>query len=92
MRKQVKRLMQIFLIVVLVVCLVNFVVKKIDIAETESQNAQIREQIREQELKNGELQDILADENIDDFYRGLAEDNLGYGMADEKIYQDISGY
>lgn len=84
--------MQIFLIVVLVVCLVNFVVKKIDIAETESQNAQIREQIREQELKNGELQDILADENIDDFYRGLAEDNLGYGMADEKIYQDISGY
>ena len=87
-----KRLIQIFLIVVLVVCLVNFVVKKIDIAETESQNAQIREQIREQELKNGELQDILADENIDDFYRGLAEDNLGYGMADEKIYQDISGY
>ena len=82
----------IFLIVVLVVCLVNFVVKKIDIAETESQNAQIREQIREQELKNGELQDILADENIDDFYRGLAEDNLGYGMSNEKIYQDISGY
>jgi len=88
----VKRLIQIFLIVVLAVCLVNFIVKKIDIAETDAKNTQIREQIRAQELKNGELEDILADENIDDFYRGLAEDNLGYGRADEKIYQDISGY
>ena len=31
-------------------------------------------------------------QNKDDFYRNLAEDMLGYGTADEKIYQDISGY
>ncbi len=92
MRKRIKRLIQFFLIVVFAVCLVNFVAKKIDIAETEAESARIRDRIREQELRNGELEDILSDENIDDFYRNLAEDNLGYGTADEKIYQDISGY
>lgn len=92
MRKKFKRLIQVFLAVILLVCLVNFVVKRIDIAETEAESARLRDQIRQQELKNGELEDILSEDNIDDFYRNLAEDNLGYGSADEKVYQDISGY
>ena len=92
MRKKFKHLIQIFLAVVLLICLVNFVVKRVDIAETEAESERIREQIRQQELKNGELEDILSEENIDDFYRNLAEDNLGYGSADEKVYQNISGY
>lgn len=92
MRKKFKRLIQVFLAAIFLICLVNFVVKRIDIAETEAESARIREQIRQQELKNGELEDILSEDNVDDFYRNLAEDNLGYGNADEKVYQDISGY
>ena len=92
LRKKFKRLIQIFLAAVFLVCLVNFVVKRIDIAETEAEIEHTKEQIRQQELKKGELEDILAEENLDDFYREQAEDKLGYGFADEKIYQDISGY
>ena len=89
--KTAKRLIHIFLIVVFVVCLVNLVVKNIGIAETNNENKQIHEDIRAQELRNGELRDILAEENKDDFYRELAE-SLGYADPGEKVYQDISGY
>ena len=90
--RKVKRLIQVFLIAVFAVCLINFVVKKIDIAATEAEIDQVRDAKREQELRNGEFEDILAEENADDFNRNLAEDNLGLGKPDEKVYQDISGY
>lgn len=92
MRKRIKRLIQFFLIVVFVVCLVNFVAKKIDIARTLSECEKIERQIQEETILNWEKIAILSEENKDDFYRNLAEDMLGYGTADEKIYQDISGY
>ncbi len=92
MRKRIKRLIQVFLIVVFAVCLTNFVVKKIDIAKKDAEIDAITEQIRQQKLKNGELEDILSEENEEDFYRNQAEDNLGYGYPNEKVYQDITGY
>lgn len=92
MRKRMKQLIQIFLIAVFVVCLTNFVVKKIDIAKKDAEIDDISRQIRDQKLKNGELEDILSEENEEDFYRNQAEDNLGYGYPNEKIYQDITGY
>ena len=51
----------------------------------------VTERIKEQRLRNSEMEDLLATENEDDFYRSIAEDNLGYGRNDEKIYKDISG-
>ncbi|MBO5247966.1 MAG: septum formation initiator family protein [Clostridia bacterium] len=87
-----KQLIQIFLIAVFAVCLMNFVVKKIDIAKKDAEIDAITQQIRDQKLKNGELEDILSEENEEDFYRNQAEDNLGYGYPNEKIYQDITGY
>lgn len=81
-----------FLIVVFAVCLTNFVVKKVDIAKKDAEIDSIERQIRDQKLKNGELEDILSEENEKDFYRNQAEDNLGYGYPNEKIYQDITGY
>ena len=92
MRKRIKQLIQIFLIAVFAVCLTNFVVKKVDIAKKDSEIDEITQQIREQQLKNGELEDILSEENKEDFYRNQAEDNLGYGYPNEKVYQDITGY
>lgn len=92
MHKRIKQLFQIFLIVVFVVCLTNFVVKKIDIAKKDAEIDSIARQKREQILRNGELEDILSEENQEDFYRNQAEDNLGYGYPNEKIYQDITGY
>ena len=92
MRKRMKQLIQIFLIAVFAVCLMNFVVKKIDIAKKDAEIDAITQQIRDQKLKNGELEDILSEENEEDFYRNQAEDNLGYGYPNEKIYQDITGY
>ncbi len=92
MRKLLKKLVPIFLIVVFAVCLTNFVGKKIDIAKKDEEIASKEQQIRNQQLKNGELADILSEENLEDFYRNQAEDNLGYGFPNEKVYQDITGY
>ena len=69
------------------VCLTNFVVKKIGLAKIDAEVASKQQQIREQQLKNGELQDILSEENEEDFYRNLAEDNLEYGDRDEIVYR-----
>jgi hypothetical protein len=92
LHKRIKQLFQIFLIAAFVVCLTNFVVKKIDIAKKDAEIDAIARQKREQILRNGELEDILSEENQEDFYRNQAEDNLGYGYPNEKIYQDITGY
>lgn len=87
MRKKIKFLIQVFLIVVLCFCSVNFVAKRIDIAKKDAEIAAAKERVREQELRNGELEDVLSEENEADFYREKAEDNLGYGDRDEKIYK-----
>ena len=89
MRKKIKFLIQVFLVVVLCFFSVNFVAKRVDIAKKEAEIAATKEQLREQELRNGELEDILSEENKADFYREKAEDNLGYGESDEKVYKLI---
>ncbi len=87
----VKRLLDIFLTVALIAILTGFVVRRVDIAKTDAEIGAVTRQIRDQELKNGELEDILSEENKEDFYRNQAED-MGYGYSKEKVYQDITGY
>ena len=72
--------------------IVNLITMRADIAATEEQIADINRQIIEQKLRNEEYEDILADANTDDFYRDVAESELGYASRDEKIYIDISGH
>lgn len=91
MRKKMQWLVRIVLAVVLVVCLANVVVKKIDLARSDSEIAEKQEQIRLQKLENAEKEDLLSEENLDDFYKSRAEDDLGFGRPDEKVYEAIPG-
>lgn len=80
------------LFIVTVGSVVNLFSMRSAIAETEAEIASINRQIVEQKLRNEEYRDILADANTDDFYRDVAENELGYASRDEKIYIDISGH
>ncbi len=87
----IRKLVPIFLVIVFCVFGTTFVRKKIQDAKLDAEIASVKRQIRNQQLKNGELEDILSEENLEDFYRTQAEDNLGWGFPHEKVYQDITG-
>ena len=84
-------LIKLMLFVVAAASVISLIFMRIDIADKEQEIALISEMIKEQRLRNSEMEDLLAIENEEDFYRSIAEDNLGYGRNDEKIYKDISG-
>jgi len=84
-------LIKLMLFVIAAASTVSLIFMQLDIAEKEREIAYISEQIKEQRLRNSEMEDLLALENEEDFYQSIAEDNLGYGRNDEKIYKDISG-
>lgn len=92
MHKRIKRLLQAALIVILAVCLTNVILKRVDIAKTNAEIDAIKEEIRLQKRKNAEADDILSEENIEDFYQDLAEDNLGYGQSHEKVYKSVPAH
>ena len=75
-----------------VVMVFGVISMRADISDTEDAIAEIDHQIIEQKLRNEEYEDILADANTDDFFRDVAENDLGYASRDEKIYIDISGH
>jgi len=84
-------LIKFMLFVIAAVSVISLIFMRLDIAEKEREISVISEQIKEQLLRNSEMEDLLAIENEEDFYQSIAEDNLGYGRNDEKIYKDISG-
>lgn len=84
-------LIKFMLFVIAAVSVISLIFMRLDIAEKEREIAVVSEQIKEQLLRNSEMEDLLAIENEEDFYQSIAEDNLGYGRNDEKIYKDISG-
>lgn len=86
------KLLNIVLSVILVVCVVGVVGKVVDISGKSSEIEDLNSQIRDQKLKNNEYSSILEEENIEDFYRIIAEDQLGFAASDEIIYKDITGY
>ena len=92
MHKRIKQLIRIFLVMLLAVFLTNFIVKKVNLAKTDEEIGVVNQNTRDQTLRNEELNDILSEENQEDFYRNQAEDKLGYGYPNEKVYQDITGY
>ena len=91
LHKRIKHLLLIVLIAVFAGILVNVVSSFVNNAKTDAQIADVKDQIRQTRLKNGEYEDILSEENEEDFYRALAEDNLGYGEPNEKVYESVPG-
>lgn len=79
------------LLVAAVVSVVNLLSMRADISAKDMEIRNINEKIIEQKLYNEEYEDILADANIADFYRSIAESSLGYASRDEKIYINITG-
>ena len=86
------RILNIALSVVLVICVIGVVGKVVDIAAKNSEIEDINSQIRDQKLKNNEYSSVLDEDNLEDFYRMIAEDELGYASSDEIIYKDATGY
>lgn len=87
-----KNLLNIVLIAILMFSVVNFISMRINISQKDNEINNIEEQIRDQKIKNNEYGTILADENLEDFYKSIAENDLGYALNDEIIYVDITGY
>ncbi|MBP3301270.1 MAG: hypothetical protein J6M34_07200 [Clostridia bacterium] len=85
--RKVKRLIQVFLIVVFAVCLINFVVKKIDIAATDAKIDDVKKQLVATKVNNGELQGLL--DNIGDLMQEIAEDTLKMGDPGVKVFEFI---
>mgnify|MGYP001029345244 CR=1 FL=1 len=86
-----KYLLRIFLLIVLVVSTVSVISMMVAISATESENQALEDQIQEQKLRNSEKSELLDEENEEDFYRDIAENVLGYGYGNEKVYVNISG-
>lgn len=86
------KILKVIILAVLAFSLFQVISMRVDIAKKDGELAQIEEEIREQKLKNSEYQALLDDENLDDFYRGIAEEELGYAESDEILYVDITGY
>jgi hypothetical protein len=80
------------LLIVLAVTLFNFFVMRASISEKEKELDEYSKMIRDQKLKNSEYSDILSGENLADYYKSVAEESLGYGYYDEKIYIDVTGH
>ena len=89
---KIKIIVSICLVLAIAVSVVNLFSMRAAISATENEISDISQKIAEQKLRNEEYEDILADANTDDFYRDVAENELGYASRDEKIYIDISGH
>lgn len=76
----------------LVICVMGVVGKVVDIAAKNSEIDDLNTQIRDQKLKNNEYSSVLDEKNLEDFYRIIAEDELGLATSDEIIYKDANGY
>lgn len=86
------RFLNIALSVILVVSLINIIGKVFDISAKTSENKEIESKIRDQKLSNNEYDSILDEDNLEDFYRIIAEDELNLANGDEIIYKDYTGY
>ena len=75
-------LIKLMLFVIAAASTISLIFMQLDVAEKEREIAYISEQIKEQRLRNSEMEDLLALENEEDFYQSIAEDNLGYGRND----------
>ena len=86
-----KTFIRIVLIAVLAVSVCSLIIMRMDISNTNREMSDINDKIKKQTLRNNELEDLLSEENEEDFYKDAAEKNFGYGKSDEKVYLDVTG-
>lgn len=63
---------------------------QLQIAEKKEEQALLRAQIEEQELRNAEIKALLESENSDDYVARIAREKLGYISPGERVFVDIS--
>ncbi len=86
-----KNVLHLLLVAVLVLSVVSFLAMRNSLTQKDLENEEIRRAIREKKIANNELSAMMDDENLDDFYRSIAERDLGYGTGNEKVYIDVTG-
>lgn len=86
-----KNVLHLLLVAVLVLSVVSFLAMRNSLIQKDLENEELRSIIREKKVANNELSAMLDEENQDDFYRSIAERDLGYGMGNEKVYIDVTG-
>lgn len=74
------------LIVVVVALVIGVVTMMATNSASEKSNADVENAIKEQNMKNDEMKEILDPTNEADFKQEIAEKDLGYGKGDEKVY------
>ena len=87
-----RTILRLILCVILAVSVCSLIAMRLDIAKKDSELAEKQEEINNQKLRNNEMSSMLDEKNIEDFYRDIAENELDYGLNNEKIYIDISGH
>ncbi len=63
---------------------------QLQIAEKKEEQARLRAQIEEQELRNAEIKALLESENSDEYVARIAREKLGYISPGERVFVDIS--
>lgn len=74
------------LIVVVVALVIGVVTMMATNSASEKSNADVENAIKEQNMKNDEMKEILDPTNEADFKQDIAEKDLGYVKGDEKVY------
>lgn len=88
----VRLMVRIPIVLLIVFCTVNIIMKQNDILEKKKQIAEIQEEIDDAKLDHDELSDILKSEDIGDYIEKVAMENGSYSYAypDEHRYYDTS--
>ena len=86
-----KTFIRIVLGFVLAVSVCSLIVLRMGTSESDKKIAESNEMLKEQKLRNNEMEDLLSEENEEDFYKDAAERHYDYGKSDEKVYLDVTG-
>ena len=64
---------------------------QVEIAAQETYLEKLREQLKEQQVANKEIERLLELGDDEEYLERIAQEKLGYAYSDETIYIDISG-
>ena len=86
-----KTFIRIVLGVVLAASVCSLIVLRMGTIASDKKIEEGNNMLKQQKLRNNEMEDLLSEENEEDFYKDAAEKHYGYGKSDEKVYLDVTG-
>ena len=89
-KKRVGLATKIFVAIFAVYAAFTLVSLQIQISAKREEQAALRAQIKEQTLRNAEIEAILNNEDNDEYIARIARDKLGYVSPGERVFVDIS--